>query len=82
MDALRELASVTCGNILPFLGGRAAVFDLCAPSVVEGERFDGTGGDPVPAAETCLALEKGFAKLQLFLDEPAVERSAPKMPVK
>ena len=33
-DALGELANVVCGNVVPLLGGRAAVFHLAAPAAL------------------------------------------------
>ena len=34
-DALGELANVICGNVLPLVGGRAAVFHLAAPAALD-----------------------------------------------
>lgn len=45
-DALGEVGNVVCGNVLPLLGGRTAVFHLAAPV-------------PVPLAEALAELDAG-----------------------
>jgi CheY-specific phosphatase CheX len=45
-DAVCELANIVCGNVLPFIAGERAVFDLASPRVIAtldadlGDRFD------------------------------------------
>ena len=62
-DALGELANVICGNLLPALGGRAAVFHLGAPEAV-------APGDDAsrPAAAVTLGVEEGRAEVTLHVD--------------
>jgi CheY-specific phosphatase CheX len=64
-DALKELANVICGNLLPMIAGPAAVFDLSEPQL----RASGDVPDqnlPI-AAKNSIGLEKGRADLLLFL---------------
>lgn len=69
-DALRELANVICGNLLPRLFGEEAEFAIATPVALRRpeERTAGT-----EAAECRLPLESGACRLRLFLegDPPA-----------
>ena len=64
-DALGEMANVICGNVLPELAGRAAVFHLGAPQALAGD-------DPhAPAAAVTLGVDAGRAEVALFVDRAA-----------
>jgi CheY-specific phosphatase CheX len=76
-DAVGELANVVCGNVLPLVAGREAVFHLAAPVA-----------RPVPAATDAppphgaaltetLGVDGGRAVLTLVLDDPAPLRLLP-----
>jgi hypothetical protein len=72
LDALKELANVVCGNLLPTLGGGEAVFNIQAPVVVPA-------GHPAWAdcAASCgLALDQGVCRVRLRL-EPDVAGAPP-----
>ena len=65
-DALGEVANVVCGNLLPEIAGRDAVFRLDAPRA-----FDGAGagcGHGTPAAALSLGVDGGRAELALHLE--------------
>ena len=65
-DALRELANVICGNLLPHLGGSDAVFDIGIPQVRDVHNIQHCRlGEPAIRQE--VALEGGRADLQLFI---------------
>ena len=67
-DALRELANVICGNLLPHLGGSDAVFDIGIPRVRDAHNIQYYRlGEPAIRQE--VALEGGSADLQLFITE-------------
>lgn len=60
-DALRELANIVCGNLLPALSGGQAEFRLSAPEL-------SAGFTPRPDAPSAsLALEGGRVELALVL---------------
>jgi CheY-specific phosphatase CheX len=61
-DALGEMANVICGNVLPELAGRAAVFHLGAPQSLAPDA-EGT-----PAAAVTLGVDAGRAEVALFVD--------------
>src|SRR5205814_545845 len=61
-DALRELANVICGNLLPRLAGSEPVFLLDAP------RIDAAPATHPLAAETDISFDEGSATLRLFVD--------------
>lgn len=68
-DALKELANVLCGNLLPMLAGSQAVFSVGAPSQPAG------GGDvKIEGLQQCgranINLETGSAIALLYLDNP------------
>ncbi|MBN1942048.1 MAG: chemotaxis protein CheX [Phycisphaerae bacterium] len=73
-DALKELVNVTCGNLLPVLGGDQAVFHIDAPILSADATL------PLPESlaltgQTLLHLDVGSAHISLFLD-PQVDLSA------
>jgi hypothetical protein len=64
-DALGEVANVICGNVLPELAGRAAVFHLGAPAAL-------AAGEAPPAAIT-LGIDAGRAEVGLFVDAAVLD---------
>lgn len=66
-DALGELANVICGNLLPIIGGRDAIYEIDAAQPVPIFGFRAAGLE----AEVHLGLEHdGRADLLLFLERP------------
>jgi hypothetical protein len=64
-DALREVTNVICGNMLPYLAGVDAVFNLDTPEVLANP-----GNAPeigTPDAQVRIGLDSGRADLQLYL---------------
>lgn len=75
-DAVGELANVVCGNVLPLVAGREAVFHLAAP--VARAVSDATASCDAAAALTeTLGVDGGRAVLSLVLDDPAPLRLLP-----
>ena len=70
-DALGELANVVCGNVLPLVAGREAVFHLAAPAACAVPAVDASG---TPLHVETLGVEAGRAVLAFHLDDPAVLR--------
>ncbi len=64
LDALKELANVICGNILPVLAGDTAEFTIDAPVPVPAER------PPWGARAACchLALDNGVCRVRMRVD--------------
>jgi CheY-specific phosphatase CheX len=63
-DALGEIANVICGNALPLIAGKKAVFKLSAPHFIhEFER------DEEPKAKAHLNLEEGRAEVSIYITE-------------
>jgi CheY-specific phosphatase CheX len=71
-DALGELANVVCGNVLPLVAGREAVFHLAAPVACDTVA---TPGAPRGAlhAET-VGVDAGRAVFTLHVHDPAALR--------
>jgi len=69
-DALRELANVMCGNLLPAIAGPKPVFHISAPQVVPEGRFPEVfcGSPPSGAARLC--VDSGVIEVRLFIGEP------------
>jgi CheY-specific phosphatase CheX len=65
-DALGEIANVICGNVLPALGGAAAVFDLGKP--VTGIEDGGAVAASNAAAAVRVVLEDGPVTAALYLE--------------
>lgn len=69
-DALKELLNVTCGNLLPLIGGDQAVFHIEAPMLMPAP----TPPLPThytPSGRVQMTLDVGTAYLALFLDPNA-----------
>jgi hypothetical protein len=65
-DALRELASVVCGNLLPAMAGTEVEFKVEAPGIADPKAIEGTD-QARPVARTRLTLDEGRAELALFI---------------
>ena len=65
-DALKEALNVICGNVLPAIAGRQAVFNIGAPEMVvpAGEPEP----DPAPVAIARLGLDQGSCDLFFYVD--------------
>ncbi|MEZ5427210.1 MAG: chemotaxis protein CheX [Pyrinomonadaceae bacterium] len=61
-DALGEIANVICGNALPMIAGKKAVFKLRAPEFVE--EFKKTAE---PKAAARFSLDEGRAEVLLYV---------------
>jgi len=64
-DALGEVANVVCGNLLPDIGGREAVFHLSAPEPLDAASTLGPSSYELVAS---LGVDGGRADLALLLD--------------
>lgn len=69
-DALKELLNVTCGNLLPLLGGDQVVFHISAPYLLPPP-LPPTPDALVPAGHVQMAMDVGTAYLALFIDPNA-----------
>ena len=68
-DALKEALNIICGNVLPAIAGKTAVFDL-APPVILAAPADPPAGHL--AGRAVLALDEGTLQLWLHIQgEPA-----------
>jgi CheY-specific phosphatase CheX len=66
-DALKELANVICGNLLPALAGREPVFRVGVPRTL-------TADEPAPGQQPAAArlfLDVGRVELALSVNQPA-----------
>jgi CheY-specific phosphatase CheX len=68
-DALGEVANVICGNLLPELAGRAAVFHLGAPEPVPAS----AAGADRPSLAVTLGVDAGRAEVALHVDPVAAD---------
>lgn len=66
-DALKETINVLCGNILPVIGGKQAVFNIGAPELIpEGEDMKVKSGEKL-ISDVKLSLDEGRCDLVLFV---------------
>ncbi len=70
-DALKELANVICGNLLPEIAGAKAEFDVGAPDLLTQGTIPQSYRQRPPSAGAQLCLDSGTAVLGLFTDGPA-----------
>lgn len=63
-DALKELANVVCGNLLPVIAGRATEFNIHSrdPAAADAQRWED------PLAVSHLILENGICRVRMHLD--------------
>jgi len=67
-DALKELANILCGNLLPKVVDPDSVFVLQAPTLVPQGAAEAGPAGLRPAATARLALDEGAVELRLFTD--------------
>jgi CheY-specific phosphatase CheX len=63
-DALKESLNVVCGNLLPAIAGREAIFNMETPKVLS--RNEMPGSDPV--ARIRLEFDEGECELAIYVD--------------
>ena len=68
-DALKELANVVCGNLLPEIAGTTPVFNVDGPKLIDASAPE-SGEGLSPAAETRFFLDSGPASVELLTKEP------------
>jgi len=68
-DALKELANVVCGNVLPEIAGTMAVFNVAAPELTETSAPTSEDGLST-AAMAGIYLDLGPATLELLVEGP------------
>ena len=74
-DALKELANVLCGNLLPAIAGTEPVFDVHAPVIVTEGTGEAVPQGEAPVATARLTLDAGTGRVELFWKSRLKERS-------
>jgi hypothetical protein len=69
-DALKELANVICGNLLPVAGGSSPVFHISAPAFADLNRSMETSEHGELAGRTRVFTDVGRIELAVFADQP------------
>lgn len=67
-DAVGEVANVVCGNLLPEIAGRDAVFQLAAPERIDVTDAAWSARPAVSALAASLGIDGGRADVALHLD--------------
>jgi len=67
-DALKETLNVICGNMLPAIAGKQAVFNIEVPCLIEPNESMAADGEQHPCSVVRLNLEVGLCCLYLFID--------------
>ena len=75
IDAVKELANIVCGNILPEVGTPRDVFNVCEQRLVTNAQ-PGEADDAAPAARVSVCMDAGTVDLSLFLDADALAQRA------
>ena len=69
-DALKEIANVICGNMLPGIAGPKEIFHVDSPQILEaGDEYVVSGEES--KTESVIGIEQGRADLQLYLNGDA-----------
>jgi len=72
-DALKETINIICGNILPAIAGKQAVFNIGVPEIIqEGEGIKGNDGEDL-ASDAKLSFDEGRCDLVLFVNGEILE---------
>ncbi len=67
-DALKETVNIICGNILPAISGKQAVFNIDAPKIIpEGEDAQVRDGEKL-VSDVKFSLDEGRCDLVLFVN--------------
>jgi CheY-specific phosphatase CheX len=74
-DALKELANVICGNLLPAIAGTEPVFHIGAPRVLTEDELISPGQGLGMAGTARLFTETGAVDVVLFLEQSVLADS-------
>lgn len=66
-DALKEIANVICGNLLPQIAGAKAVFKISAPELLDTSSPSEPVTEEPLAASVQVGLDQGRADVTLFM---------------
>jgi len=69
-DALGEIGNVICGNTLPRVAGKGALFSIRSPRVTRPGEGGADDGEP-PVATAQVGFDNGRADLAFFIDSVA-----------
>jgi len=72
LDALKEIGNVVCGNLLPEITGKEALFNVCAPEIIEAEALEAIESEKATGLMK-LSLEEGSCDVMLFIEGPMPE---------
>jgi CheY-specific phosphatase CheX len=64
-DALKEIANVICGNVLPLLEGAEVVYDIAAPVILDETDLAGSAPEEL-SARIQMGIDSGRAEIQLL----------------
>ncbi|MGQ9524030.1 MAG: chemotaxis protein CheX [Armatimonadota bacterium] len=67
LDAVREMANVVCGNVLPGLSGSPKAFRIGTPQVLCEAELEWFECRP-PSADVFVEFEEGSVRVKLYLD--------------
>ena len=70
-DAVKELANVICGNLLPEIAGNEAVFHVCGPELLGEGQIPSAQENQRRLATASLDLHVGKVELAFFVDKRA-----------
>ncbi|RMF93560.1 MAG: chemotaxis protein CheX [Nitrospinota bacterium] len=65
LDALKEVANIICGNVLPEIAGAQAIFRIHPPQLLVDATGDLPGEEPVAAVG--IGLDEGWVALRLYM---------------
>ncbi|MCD6506365.1 chemotaxis protein CheX [Candidatus Poribacteria bacterium] len=69
LDALREIANVICGNVLPAIAGAKEIFYLDTPVLIDPRKRSNFNPQGDPVVEVKIGMEGGRAEIALYKDE-------------
>ena len=71
-DGVKEMLNVICGNLLPAIAGKTAVFNVHPPRLITPDNIPARLDDAEPVANIALNLDAGSVQLRLFISAAAL----------
>lgn len=76
-DALKELANVICGNLLPAIAGATPVFHISAPEWIQGKSITERAADFEAIGQARMFTDAGALQSTFFVDSRGRSAIAP-----
>jgi hypothetical protein len=70
-DALKEMANVICGNLLPYIAGPKPLFKMNPPQIEQTPAKKSSSQEPL-LAEACITFPEGHVTMEVFIEKERI----------